>query len=143
MLYPVAITQKDHEFFAQIPDLPELHVVGSNMADTIAKVRVAIIEYLQQLSNSNQAIPIGQPLNNHLTNPVYFGCTWAIISLDSLRFLSENLPLTVNIPKTLIMPMQQALLDSCTVSHIHEITSLHLESYILKILTQHFTAQKS
>lgn len=102
MLYPVAILPKDQLFIAKIPDLPSLQIQGDTMAQTISNVRHAIIEHLQKLSDADLAIPQGQDIGTHLTNPDYYGHTWAIISLDSLRLTPQTLPIQIELPKSLI-----------------------------------------
>lgn len=135
MLYPVAIFQQDNLFRAKIPDLPELTAIeGNSMADTITQVRHIIINHLQRLSDNDEPIPVGQELNIHLQNPEFLGHTWAIISLDSLRFVTRTLPINLNIPKALVNQMHTQLIKEQKISPEHEIEAHELEDFMLKAL---------
>lgn len=107
MIYPVAIRTKETDnqhthFIAIAPDLPELHIEGVSMADVIHNARAVIMAHLQVLAENNQVVRSGQDISVHLNNPDFFGCTWAIISLDSIRFAQAILSYRLNIPKTVL-----------------------------------------
>lgn len=109
MLYPIAIYQANGRFVAHAPDLPTLPMTGETMADVIHNARMAIIEYLQKLANQKQPIPKGKEISEHLDNPDYFGRTWAIISLDSLRFHQETIAYELLLPKNMLDGIYQRL----------------------------------
>lgn len=109
MLYPVAMIEQDNGYVAKIPDLPTLLIEGDSMAQTISNVRAAIIHYLQSLADADLVIPEGQDIGTHLSNPQYFGHTWAIISLDSLRLSRQTLSFRLELPKSLIKQLSDTL----------------------------------
>lgn len=109
MLYPVAMIEQDNGYVAKIPDLPTLLIEGDSMAQTISNVRAAIIHYLQSLADADLVIPEGQDIGTHLSNPQYFGHTWAIISLDSLRLSRQTLSFRPELPKSLIKQLSDTL----------------------------------
>lgn len=109
MLYPVAMIEQNNGYVAKIPDLPTLLIEGDSMAQTISNVRAAIIHYLQSLADADLTIPEGQDIGTHLSNPEYFGHTWAIISLDSLRLSHQTLSFRLELPKSLIKTLSDRL----------------------------------
>lgn len=111
MLYSVAIHQENGRFVAHVPDLPTLHADGGSMAEVIGNVRLAIIEYLQSLVSSNHPVPAGQDIGVHLTNPDFFGHTWAIIGLDSLRISQHLISVDLELPKSLLLSIYYELGD--------------------------------
>lgn len=135
MLYPVAILQENNHFIAKIPDLPSLQIQGDSIAQTISNVRQAIIDHLQTLADADLAIPQGQDINTHLLNPDYYGHTWAIISLDSLRLSNQTLPLRLELPKSLIRQIQQTICANQAVSH-QDISQSELESFITQAIRE-------
>ncbi|OPH35419.1 type II toxin-antitoxin system HicB family antitoxin [Moraxella equi] len=98
-IFSVAIRQEDDTFYAQVPDLPDIHVIGDSIADTIDKVRSALIGHLQKLADDGSDLPQPENITNHLTNRKFAGQTWAIISLNCMLFNSKqksfNLPLAL------------------------------------------------
>lgn len=109
MFYPVAIYEQDQQFFATVPDLPSLNIVGESMADVIKNARIVIIDYLQSLADNNQPLPKGNDINLHLDNPEFLGYIWAIISLDSLRFAQKTIHYPLMLPKALLDGIYNAL----------------------------------
>lgn len=112
MFYPVAIYEKNQQFFATVPDLPSLTIVGESMADVIKNARIVIIDYLQSLADSNQPLPQGNDINLHLDNPEFLGYIWAIISLDSLRFAQKTVHYPLTLPKALLDGIYRTLGDT-------------------------------
>lgn len=107
MIYPVAIrpqntTDNRTNFVANVPDLPDLHIEGETMADVIRNAQAVITTHLQARAEKNQPIRSGQDISVHLDNPDFFGCTWAIISLDSLRFTQAILNYPLSLPKMIL-----------------------------------------
>lgn len=102
MFFAVAIHQAEGQYVAYVPDLPELNVYGKDMADVIGNTRVAMIDYLQNLVDKGITLPKGQAIDVHLNNPQFLGYTWAIISLDSLRFAQKNLSYHLTLPKIML-----------------------------------------
>lgn len=92
MIYPVAIRKQDQNglFVAISPDLPDLHITGTSMADVVHNARLIIMSHLQTLAEQNAPITSGTNLNTHLSNPDFLGHTWAIISLNSLKLTPSN-----------------------------------------------------
>lgn len=96
--FSVAIRQEDDTFYAQVPDLPDIHVIGDSIADTIDKVRSTLIGYLQKLADDGSDLPQPENITNHLTNPKFAGQTWAIISLNSMLFNSKQKSFNLHLP---------------------------------------------
>lgn len=117
MIYPVAI-QKDPNnntpFVAIVPDLPNLHIEGDSMADVIHNARLVIMAHLQSKAENNEPIASGQDISVHLDNPKFFGHTWAIISLDSLRFTQSTLTYHLTLPKTTLDAICRTLGDNAS-----------------------------
>ncbi len=107
MLYPVAIQQKDNVYHAHFPDVPELEIHHSNMADTITSSRQAIMKHISHLLDTETDIPEASDLNVHLEDPKYAGWTWAIVSLDIERIIGEKIDVKVNIQQRLYEKVQQ------------------------------------
>lgn len=124
MIYPVAIsaqqTPERSYFVAIAPDLPELHIEGVSMADVIHNARAVIMAHLQTLAENNHAIRSGRDISEHLNNPDYFGYTWAIISLDSLRFTQAILSYRLNIPKTVLDGIYEVVGDTANTEAVDE-----------------------
>lgn len=120
MLYPIAIYQANGRFVAHAPDLPTLPMTGETMADVIHNARMVIMEYLQKLANQKQPIPKGKEISEHLDNPDYFGRTWAIISLDSLRFHQETVVYELVLPKDVLDGIYQVLGDHSTADKVQD-----------------------
>lgn len=118
MLYPVAIYQANGQFIAHAPDLPTLSITGESMADVINNARLTIIEHLHLLAEKNSPIPKGNDLNVHLENPQFFGQTWAIISLDSLRFSQETVTYQLALPKKMLDDIYRILGDNASVDGV-------------------------
>lgn len=118
MLYSVAIYQKDQQFFAKVPDLPMLDISGASMADVIGNAKLVIIDHLQRLVNEGQALVDGQDIGVHLNNPEFFGHTWAIISLDSMRFAQKTIDYHLAIPKPTLDKIYQQLGDTASVDKV-------------------------
>lgn len=74
------------------------------MADVLGNARLAIIEHLQGLWEQGLPLVDGQNIGVHLNNPDFFGYTWAMIGLDSVRFAQK----TVNYH----LPMPQETMDN-------------------------------
>ncbi|OOR92165.1 type II toxin-antitoxin system HicB family antitoxin [Moraxella bovis] len=104
-LFSVAIRQEDDTFYAQVPDLPDIHVIGDSIADTIDKVRSTLIGYLQKLADDGSDLPQPENITNHLTNPKFAGQTWAIISLNSMLFNSKK-SFNLHLPRALLTQIQ-------------------------------------
>lgn len=105
-LFSVAIRQEDDTFYAQVPDLPEIHVIGDSIADTIDKVRSALIGHLQKLADDGSDLPQPENITNHLTNPKFAGQTWAMISLNSMLFNSKQKSFNLHLPRALLTQIQ-------------------------------------
>ncbi|STZ08770.1 Uncharacterised protein [Moraxella caprae] len=105
-LFSVAIRQEDDTFHAQVPDLPEIHVIGDSIADTINKVRSTLIGHLQKLADDGSDLPQPENITNHLTNPKFAGQTWAMISLNSMLFNSKQKPFNLHLPRALLTQIQ-------------------------------------
>ncbi|STY93600.1 type II toxin-antitoxin system HicB family antitoxin [Moraxella bovis] len=105
-LFSVAIRQEDDTFYAQVPDLPDIHVIGDSIADTIDKVRSTLIGYLQKLADDGSDLPQPENITNHLTNPKFAGQTWAIISLNSMLFNSKQKSFNLHLPRALLTQIQ-------------------------------------
>lgn len=120
MLYPIAIYQANGRFVAHAPDLPTLPIVGETMADVIHNARVVIIDYLQDLANHHQPIPKGNNISGHLDNPDYFGRTWAIISLDSLRFGQATVAYQLPLPKKTLDDIYQMLGENSSTQTVQD-----------------------
>ncbi len=109
MLYPVAIQQRNNIYHAHFPDVPEIKVEHSDMAETITASRQAIMKHISTLLDSEKNIPQASDLNTHLANPKYAGWTWAIVSLDIERIVGEKIDIKINIPQRLYKRVQQHL----------------------------------
>ncbi len=107
MLYPVAIQQKENVFHAYLPDIPELEINDTSMADTISTARQAVIDHLNHLVNEERAIPKASEINNLVTNPKYAGWTWAIVSIDINRIIGNQIELKLHIQRYLYEKIQQ------------------------------------
>lgn len=105
-LFSIAIKQENDTFYAQAPDLPNVHVTGNSIADTIDKIRAALIGHLQQLADDGKALPQPKNISIHLTNPKFAGQTWAMISLNSMLFNSEQKSFNLHLPRTLLTQIQ-------------------------------------
>ncbi|MBE9589432.1 type II toxin-antitoxin system HicB family antitoxin [Moraxella sp. K127] len=105
-LFSVAIRQEDDTFYAQVPDLPEIHVIGDSIADTIDKVRSTLIGHLQKLADDGSDLPQPENITNHLTNPKFAGQTWAMISLNSMLFNSKQKSFNLHLPRALLTQIQ-------------------------------------
>lgn len=119
MIYPVAIRSQDtpnHQphFVAIAPDLPELHIEGVSMADVIHNARTVIMTHLQGLAENNQTVRSGQDIGVYLDNPEFFGCTWAIISLDSLRLTQTTLSYRLTLPKMILDNIYETVGETAT-----------------------------
>lgn len=108
-LFSVAITQHGQQFHAQVPDLPTINIIGHSIADTIDKVRSAIIIHLHQLASNHEPLPEPEHITTHLNNPRFAGHTWAMISLDSMIFENQQRNFTLNIPCALATRLQSHL----------------------------------
>lgn len=108
-LFSVVIKQDHNNFHAQVPDLPNLHVTGTSIADTIDKMRSAIINYLQSLSDNGQDLPHPQNITTYLLDPKFAGQTWAIISLNSLLFDSNQKSFSLHLPRPLLAQIQEKI----------------------------------
>lgn len=118
MLYPVTIYQKEGQFIAHAPDLPTLSFVGENMADVIRNARLTIIEHLQALAEQGKPLPKGNDLSVHLDNPEFFGQTWAIISLDSLRFSQAMVAYQLALPEKILNDIHRTLGDNASLDDV-------------------------
>lgn len=123
-LFSVAIRQENDTFHAQIPDLPDVHVIGTSIADTIDKMRSALIDYLQQLADNDEPLPNPEHITNHITNPKYAGQTWAIISLGSMLFHHQQKTFALHLPRPLLLQIQEKVGDS----------ELDIETFILEAI---------
>ncbi|WP_066800205.1 type II toxin-antitoxin system HicB family antitoxin [Moraxella oblonga] len=130
--YPIAISQQGQYFHAQVPDLPHVEIMGDSIIDTIAKARDAIAEHLQQLINDNQSIPNPHTISTHVANPIYAGCTWAIVRIDAQNFKSETPPISVQIPHTLHQKILQHLGKD-------KASQIELEQFIIQLILEHIT----
>lgn len=109
MFYTIAIHQHNGEFIAEVPDLPALTIYGDTMAGVLSNARLSIIEHLQALADNDTPIPDGKEIGAHLDNPKYYGHTWAIVSLDSLRFAPKTLSYPLDIPNRLLAQIYDQL----------------------------------
>ncbi|STZ55801.1 Uncharacterised protein [Moraxella lacunata] len=105
-IFSVAIKQEDDTFHAQVPDLPDMHVIGDSIADTIDKVRSTLIGHLQKLADDGSDLPQPENITNHLTNPKFAGQTWAMISLNSMLFNSKQKSFNLHLPRALLTQIQ-------------------------------------
>lgn len=120
MLYPVAIYQKNQQYFAKVPDLPTLEINGESMADVIGNAKLVIIDYLQGLMDEGQPLVDGQDIGVHLNNPEFFGHTWAIISLDSMRFAQKTIDCHLPIPKATFDAIYKKLGETASVDKVQD-----------------------
>lgn len=130
--YPIAISQQGQQFHAEAPDLPHVEIMGDSIIDTIAKARYAIAEHLQQLINDDQSIPNPHTISTHVANPIYAGCTWAIVRIDAQNFKSETPPINVQIPHALYQKISQHL-------NIDKASQIELEQFIIQLISEHIT----
>lgn len=108
-LFSVAIRQDHDIFHAQVPDLPNLHVIGTSIADTIDKMRSTLIAHLQELVDNGQDLPHPQNISTYLLDPKFVGQTWAIISLNSLLFDSNQKSFALHLPRPLLAQIQDKI----------------------------------
>lgn len=108
-LFSVAIRQEHDTFHAQAPDLPNLHVIGTSIADTIDKMRGTLIEHLQALVDGGGDLPYPQNITTYLLDPKFAGQTWAIISLNSLLFDSSQKSFALHLPRPLLTQIQEKI----------------------------------
>lgn len=150
MLYSVAIHQEGGKFVAVVPDLPNLEVVGDNMASVIGDIRLTIIEHLQNLVSNNQPIPAGQDIGIHLADSRFLGHTWAIVTLDSLRLSQHLVPMELAMPKSLLLSIyhelghklpNQAVGDD-EVDKILQVSHEFIQNFILSAVKEKLTHSK-
>lgn len=106
-LFSVAIRQENDTFHAQTPDLPNIHIIGTSIADTIDKTRTTLIEHLQHLVDTNQPLPTPQNITTYLIDPKFAGQTWAMISLNSMLFDSNQKSFALHLPRPLLNGIQE------------------------------------
>lgn len=108
MLFPIAIRQKNNQYFGILPDLPELSIVAPNIAEVISQGRFVIIKHLLSLCDQGKPLPKGSDISDHLgtddakTPNKFAGFTWAIISIDAARVAGTNVKLSVELPESLL-----------------------------------------
>lgn len=105
-LFNVAIRQENNTFHAQTPDIPQIHITGNSIADTIDKARTTLINHLQHLADTNQPLPDPKHINTYLIDPKFAGQTWAVISLNSLLFDNQQKSFTLHLPRSLLTQIQ-------------------------------------
>lgn len=130
--YPVTIIQDTtHQFFAHVPDLPNVTASGDSIAEVLSCVRVAIIDHLQQLANHTDTLPHPNNINTHLSNPRYAGSTWAIVSFDASILVNQTPPITLTLPRHLLQKLSQKLnIDP------NDASQTTLKTYIIELLQQ-------
>ena len=101
MQYPIAIFQQNNHYYVTIPDMKTLSVADDTMAGAVANARLAILNHLQRLVESDLPIPEPSPVTNHLTKPEYAGYIWAIVSVDLGRIMGEAMEISISLPHTL------------------------------------------
>ena len=125
MLYPVAIYEDGANFTAQVPDLPNLTITGESMADVIRNARVIISEHLQSLTDAGEDVPSANDLSVHLDNAAFYGCVWAIVSLDSENFAKTMVTFPLNLPKKVLDAICQQL-DNTDNETIQALSLIHI-----------------
>lgn len=131
MLYPITIHHEKEQFVAYAPDLPNLTFTGDNMADVIRNARFVMIEHLQALAEQGKPIPKGNDLSVYLDNPKFLGQTWAVISLDSLKFsqaTTHQFPLSERV----LGEIYQALGENATLDDVHTFVITAIQEKLAK-----------
>lgn len=127
MQYPIAIFHKDNDYHVSVPDIPELRISGTNMAELITDTRMAVITHLHQLIESDRKIPTPLPISSYLKDVKFSGCTWAIVSVELSRIMGESIDLELQIPVKLFKQLRQKFPDESFDKIIISALKNHLE----------------
>lgn len=111
MQYPIAIFQKDNQYYVTVPDIPSLQAQGDNMADAVSNARMVVINHLHQLHERDAVLPEPTPVSNHLSKPEYAGYIWAIVGVELARILGESVEVTVQLPARLYSQVSKGFPD--------------------------------
>lgn len=132
MLYPVAIDHQAQGFVAHVPDLPALTIEGDNVADVIRNARVAIGDYLQAMVDQGEPLPKVRDLSVHLDNADFYGCIWAIVSLESAYFVPKVTDIALKLPQNTLSAIHQ---------HLKSSDPQAIQAFIVETITQRLNGQ--
>lgn len=86
----------------EVPDIPGCFSAGEDLDNAIAMAREAIEGHLELLAQDQQEIPKASLVSVHAANPAYAGCTWALIDIDTTRYLGKAEKLNITLPAYLL-----------------------------------------
>ena len=134
MLYPIAIStgDDDHAWGVEVPDIPGCFSAGDDLDDAMAMAREAIEGHFELLAEEGAPIPSAQQVTLHAANPLYAGCTWAVVDIDVTKYLGKAQKLNITLPGYLLNRIDEYVLH-----HPEEKSrSGFLASAALKVLQQ-------
>ena len=84
MRFPIAIEPGDdtHAFGVIVPDLPGCFSAGDTLDEAIDNAKEAIELWLETVIDDGAAIPEPRSIGEHQANPEFYGCVWAVVTID-------------------------------------------------------------
>ena len=98
MNYSIAIHKdEDSDYGVIVPDLPGCFSAGRTIDEAIDMAREAIELHLEGLIERGEALPPPMAIEEHRSNSLYEGGTWAIVSVDAstLRLKAKRVNITM------------------------------------------------
>lgn len=98
MNYPIVIHKdEDSDYGVTVPDLPGCFSAGRTLDEAIAMAQEAIELHLEGLIEDGEPIPEPGRIEDHQSNRLYKGGTWAVVSIapSHLRVKAKRVNITM------------------------------------------------
>jgi predicted RNase H-like HicB family nuclease len=100
MQYPIFIhKEKDSDYGVIVPDLPGCFSAGNTIEDAIKNAHEAIECHLEGLLLDSEAIPLQQPIEQHLANDDFKEGVLAVVDIDLSKISGKTTRVNISIPE--------------------------------------------
>lgn len=110
MRFPIAIEPGDdkHAFGVIVPDLPGCFSAGDTLDEAIDNAKEAIELWLETAIDDGAAIPEPRSIGEHQTNPEFYGCVWAVVTIDFAELSDKAERINITLPARVLRRIDAA-----------------------------------
>ena len=108
MQYPIFIHKDEKsDYGVIIPDLSGCYSAGDTVEEAISNAREAIECHLEGLLKDSEPIPIGKPLEEHLSNPELSDGVLALVEIDITKISGKSRRIDITLPERFLRQIDE------------------------------------
>ncbi|MCX2542062.1 type II toxin-antitoxin system HicB family antitoxin [Pseudomonas sp. COW5] len=104
MLYPIAISpsEGDTTWGVEVPDFPGCFSAGNDQDHALEMAKEGIQTHIEILAESGAVIPAASKVSNHVSDPRFENCVWALVDVDISQCLGSTQKINITLPGYLL-----------------------------------------